>query len=149
MAGTATVPPGHQVVVVHPSPAPHFSPLKSGYHVADLGYSGDFAPVLARAESLVHQEGRHAIVWILQTSLLQQTEVLDSLLAFLAKLRQEGIHYVAVFPHADASYREQVTRLRGIGIGVHASAPDGACFVEVHRPDGSIVIGMPGPAFAL
>jgi hypothetical protein len=30
--------------------------------------------------------------------------------------------------------------------GSHESAPDGAAFVEVHRPDG-IVVGMPGPAF--
>jgi hypothetical protein len=30
-------------------------------------------------------------------------------------------------------------------MGVHSSANDGACFVEVHGPDG-VVVGMPGPA---
>jgi hypothetical protein len=60
--------------------------------------------------------------------------------------RQSGWNAMWVLPK-DASTRDDVVDLlKNAGFEAHGSAEDGACFVEVHKPEGTITIGMPGPS---
>jgi hypothetical protein len=87
------------------------------------------------------------MVWILQEALLERITDWDRFVADLEQVVPQPINrfgHCAVLVLKAAHRQELIHRLRGIAIGVHGSADDGACFVEVHRPDG-IVVGMPGP----
>lgn len=53
---------------------------------------------------------------------------------------------VWVLPLGAAGQTDAVGLLRTAGFGVHGSAEDGVCFVEVHKPDGTITVGMTGPS---
>jgi len=146
---TVTVPPGHKVVVVHPIPKAYFARAESGVWIADLGAASDFADVVSRVAQLSAAAQQASVIWILQPCVLDSAAAFDSLISTLTALVQRSrgiVVHCAVVPHATEQHTSQMRRLRQTGVGVHYSAEDGACFVEVHKPDG-IVIGMPGRAF--
>jgi hypothetical protein len=72
--------------------------------------------------------------------------------AFLVRIRaivaesKGKVGHCAVFAKEAAERTDVMAALKQLGVGVHYSAPDGACFVEVHRPEG-IIVGMPGKRF--
>jgi hypothetical protein len=150
MTKDVVVPEGHKVVVFHPSPTPFLARAQSGFWILNLGDGGDTTQALRACDDLVAKLARgQSVIWILQAEFLSSVQDLDGFLvrvrAVIDRLRG-AVGHNAVFA-TDASRRTDVMRaFRQIGLGVHYSAPDGACFVEVHRPDG-IVVGMPGPAF--
>jgi hypothetical protein len=150
MTDEVVVPEGHKVLVFGPSPEPFFARTQSGVWILNFGDGGDVTEALSALEDFIAQcSGTQRVIWILQAQFLNSVQDLDG---FLVRVRaviarsQGTTEHCAVFA-TEASRRTDVMRaFKQIGLGVHYSAPDGACFVEVHRPDG-IVVGMPGPAF--
>jgi hypothetical protein len=146
---TVTVPPGHRVVVVLPAPTAYFGRAESGVWIADLGAASDFGDVLSHVAKL-SAAGQHAsVIWILQPWVFESAAAFDALLDALTSIVQQSrgiVGHCAVVPHATEQLAPQMRRLVQSGVRVHHSAGDGACFVEVHKPEG-IVVGMPGRAF--
>jgi hypothetical protein len=143
-----TVPPGHKVVVIHPVAAPSLGQMESGLVIANLGAGDDFEPVLSAAERVAATGHQLSMIWILQEALLTQVTDWDQFVGRLESVvRKPGnrIGHCVVLVLEAAQRHALVQRLKGVGMGVHGSADDGACVVEVHRPDG-IVVGMPGRA---
>jgi hypothetical protein len=146
---TVTVPPDHKVVVVHPAARSYFGRTESGVWIAELGAESDFTDVLSRVGQISMAGQKASIIWILQPCVLESSDF-NSLLNTLAAIVQQSrgvVGHCVVVPHATELHVAQMRRLRQSGAGVHYSAADGACFVEVHKPDG-IVVGLPGIAFA-
>jgi hypothetical protein len=146
---TVTVPPGHKVVVVHPAPKAYLGCGESGVWIADLGAASDFADVVSRVAQMSVAGQQASIIWILQPCVLESAAAFDALISTLTAIVAQSrgiVGHCAVVPHATKQHASQMRRLRQSGVGVHYSAEDGACFVEVHKPDG-IVVGMPGRAF--
>jgi hypothetical protein len=146
---TVTVPPGHKVVVVYPTEKAYFGRCESGVWVADLGIACDFVDVVSHFTQMSIAGQQASVIWILQPCLLESAAAFDSLIGALTIIAQQScgiVGHCAVVPHATKLHAPQMKRLRLSGLGVHYSAEDGACFVEVHKPDG-IVVGMPGRAF--
>lgn len=144
-----TVPAEHKTIVVKPALRPHFARLESGVGIADMGAGSDFEAVLHEAASAVAAEPPNTIIWILHEALLVRMDadgepLLRRLEPIVRQTKSPGGH-CAVLVQKAAERHGLVRRLKELGMGVHGSAEDGACFVEVHRPDG-IVVGMPGPA---
>src|SRR3954470_1447170 len=142
---TVTVPPGHKVVVVHPTPKAYFARAESGVWIADLGATSDFADVVARVAQMSAAAQQASVIWIMQPCVLDSAAAFDSFISTLTALVQQSrgiVGHCVVVPHATEEHTSQMRRLRQTGVGVHYSSEDGACFVEVHKPDG-IVIGMP------
>ena len=52
-----TVPPGHKVVVVHPTPKAYLGRGESGVWIADLGMGSDFADVVSRVAQMSARTG--------------------------------------------------------------------------------------------
>jgi len=146
---TVTVPPGHKVVVVHPTPKAYFGRAESGVWIADLGAASDFTDVISRVAQMSVAGQPASVIWILQPCVLESAAVFSTLIGTLTTIVEQScgiVDHCAVVPHASTQHASQMRRLRQAGVGVHYSAEDGACFVEDHKPDG-IVIGMPGSAF--
>jgi len=147
--GTVTVPPGYKVVVAHASTEAALSKSESGYWIAQMGNAGGEQSVLAELKTLT-ATGRPAnVIWIIPTQFLktlndpaQFVTAVDS----LVKDSGGSFGFTAVVPGASAEHEPMMARLQAVGVGVHYAADDGACFVEVHKPEG-IVVGMPGAAF--
>ena len=146
---TVTVPVGHKVVVVHPAPKAYFSRAESGVWIADLGAASEFTDVISRVAQVSVAGQKASVIWILQPCVLESAATFDALIGTLTTIVQQSrgiVGHCVVVPHATERHTSQMRRLRQSGVGVHYSAGDGACFVEVHKPDG-IVVGMPGKAF--
>ena len=100
-------------------------------------------------EEFVGRASGQSVIWIIQAEFLAAALDVDG---FLARVRaivaasKDKVGHCAVFAKEAAQRIDIMAALKQIGLGVHYSAPDGACFVEVHRPDG-IVVGMPGKPF--
>jgi hypothetical protein len=100
-------------------------------------------------EEFVGRTNKQSVIWIFQTEFLEALRDVDG---FLARIRavvatsRDKVGHCAVFAKEAAQRTDIMASLKQIGLDVHYRAPDGACFVEVHRPDG-IVVGVPGRAF--
>lgn len=144
-----TVPPGHKVVVIYPTTQPSMGILESELLVLDFGADGDWRAMLAHVEAGLAAEQAPATVTILQRGRIEMLVAAGELDAFVhawESARRQGWNAVWVLPNDASGNNEVVTRLKGAGFEVHGSASRGECFVEVHKPDGTIIIGMPGPA---
>lgn len=142
-----TVPPGHKVVVVHPVLSPSIGRGESGVVIVDLGAGSDFEPVASAAGRFVVAAQQAAMIWILQEALLARVADWNQVVARLEQVVCQpgsGVAHCVVLGHEAARRLDLIQRLKDLGMDVHGSDDDGACFVEVHRPDG-IVVGMPGP----
>ena len=143
------VPEGHRVNVFGPSPDPFLARTDSGVWMLELGDGRNFTEALDSLEHFVSTTTQQSVIWIVQAELLEQLTDPGGFVKRVSSVmdRSRGTtRHCAVFV-TRASERTDVMRaFKELGLGVHYSAPDGACFVEVHRPDG-IVVGMPGPAF--
>jgi hypothetical protein len=146
------VPPGHKVVMIQPSPQPHFNLLESGFLLLDFGTSGNWRTTLANIETCFDglDEGQApTTITILQSEMINELVAandLDDFLAMCQAAGQRGWSALWILPNEAASNDEVVAGLKRAGFGVHSSARDGTCFVEVHKPDGTITVGMTGPA---
>jgi len=112
-----------------------------------LGIACELSEVISRVAQM-SVAGQASIIWILQPCVLESA-AFDALIGMLTAIVQQSrgiVGHCAVVPHATEQHASQMRRLKQPGVGVHYSAEDGACFVEVHKPDG-IVVGMPGRAF--
>lgn len=143
------VPEGHKVVVYGPSPEPFLTRAQSGVWILNFGDGSDLSRALDAVDEFVSSADRQSVIWILQLEFLNSLQDLDR---FLDRVRavitnsHGTVRHSAVFA-TEASQRTDVMgAFRQLGLGVHHSAPDGACFIEVHRPNG-IVVGMAGQAF--
>lgn len=143
-----TVPEGHQVVVVHPSDRPRMGRLQSGIVIVDYGNGENWRSVHTRLDETWAKRAASTLV-ILQESAIRHLRENDDFVQFFSdwERRIDGrASTVWVLPLLASSDAETIARIRTLGNGLHASAADGACFVEVQKPDGTIVVGMPGPA---
>jgi hypothetical protein len=147
--GDIKIPEGHKVVVIGPSPKPFLARAQSGVWILNFGDGTDLTRALDDVDAFVGKAGQHNIVWIFQAEFLAALRDVDGFLArvsAIAAASRGKVGHTAVFANEAARHTAIMAAFRQIGLGVHYSAPDGACFVEVHRPDG-IVVGMPGKAF--
>jgi hypothetical protein len=146
---TVTVPPGHKVNVIHPAPEPYFGRMDSGIWIAGLGDGTQAMRVIGKAAKLVVDAVPAYVVWICLPSMLDSPSVFDPFLAAFASLvgaTRGTVDHCVVVANANERQHPQIQRIHELGVGVHHSAPDGSCFLEVHTPDG-IFIGVLGPAF--
>jgi len=143
------VPPGHKVVVIHPVADPQIGQLESNFLVVDFGLNGNWRNVVGTLENAMSRGESPPAVAILQRAMLDNLQALaevDDFIEAFARLRARGWTAVWVLPNEAADRTKVVIQLQAAGFGVHGSAPDGACFVEVHKPDGTITVGMAGPS---
>ena len=143
---TVRVPPGHKVVVVHPTHELSFGQSQSGVWILNLGQGPDLARGLDLLERFTAQTTQASVIWILTGALLESIPDYGRFLRRVADVCEASfgrIAHIAVFPDDVPSRATTMRAFRRIGMGVHYGGPDRACFVEVHRPDG-IVVGMPG-----
>lgn len=144
--GFATVPPGHKIAVINASETAEFGTSESGIRVAQMGKHDVDQRILKIVKNFaVDSDGAH-LIWIMAP------EFIDSLSdreGFIAEVKtivvtsNERITHAAVFPGTSPQHQSFIKQIRGLGMSAYSAADDGACFVEVHRPDG-IVVGMPG-----
>jgi hypothetical protein len=153
--GWGIVPPGHEVKIVYPGSQAYFGKMQSGAWIADFGSGRKYEQLFEATERALRQDPTLNIIWIIQANALEGwTSEAATLAAWLQHFhlvrRTRGADVetgdVAVVPRSGANARAVMLLLRSLGVGVHLPGPDGAAYVEVHRPDG-IVVGMPGPAF--
>ncbi len=148
---TAVVPEGHRVVVIHPCDHSHVFVSESGLIILDLGKIMDLDSVFSKLEE-IHSKIPNSILWIIQDELLLDAEKRIQTEMLLQKVVAEKAKYnhvsqIAVFP-LDAGKRVALmSQFKEMNFGVHHSAEDGACFVEVHKPNNEITVGFPGPVF--
>ncbi|QTN28422.1 hypothetical protein HZ993_00750 [Rhodoferax sp. AJA081-3] len=145
-ADTAVVPPGHKVTVINPTANGHVNVVSSGALIMDYGRNGNWRLTNAQFEAALARRSASAVV-ILQDEMivaLKQSNDLGDFFAYWTAARAKGISAVWVLPLRASEQTSIISSIHSAGYGVHASAPDGACFVEVHKPDGSVVVGMPG-----
>jgi hypothetical protein len=144
--GKLQIPEGHKVVIIGPSPKPFLAQAESGTWILNFGDGQDLTGALDAVEDFVGRVEKQYVVWILQAEFLDALKDVDGFLArirAIAALSRDKVGHCAVFAKEAGRRTDIMVSLRQIGLAVHFSAPDGACFVEVHRPDG-IVVGMPG-----
>jgi hypothetical protein len=88
-----------------------------------------------------------SIVWLMPANILPAFDDAPALLAQIANLVAAAPHisHLAVFPGSSLLQDHVMESFRSVGVNTQRGAPDGACYCEVHKPDGSIVVGIPGP----
>lgn len=146
-ADTIVVPEGHEIIVVKPAREARTGRLPCGVFVVDYGEDGDWPSLHRRMHSAYLDSGTSALI-VLQRPMiehLRNSDLIDSFFEAWEQSAAEKLPAVWVLPLDASIDTDIVAKIRAMGYGVHGSAPDGACFVEVHKPDGSIVVGMPGP----
>ncbi len=147
-ADTVAIPEGHQIIVVHPSDIARIGQLQCGILVVDYGNDGDWNSINLKLDELWPGRTTSTLV-VLQKGLIESLRRSNQVTTFFSDWKRRASSKMStlwVLPLKAAEDADVIAEIHGIGCGVHASAPDGACFVEVHKPDGSITIGMPGPA---
>jgi hypothetical protein len=147
--GEVIVPQGHKVVVIGPSAKPFLARTASGTWILNFGDGHDLVRGLDAVEDFIRKADKQSVIWILQAEFLDTLQDVDGFLArvrAIAATSRGKVGHCAVFAMRAAQRTDIMLAFSQLGFGVHHSAPDGACFVEVHRPDG-IVAGMPGKAF--
>jgi hypothetical protein len=148
---TVVVPPGHKVVVIDPTPNAHVDVVSSGAVIADYGQSGNWRYTNTQLSAALAKHPGSVVV-ILQNEMinaLRQSNEFGEFFGYWKASKRKSVSAVWVLPLRASEQASVVSSIQNTGYGVHASAPDGACFVEVHKPNGSIVVGMPGPALPL
>ncbi len=149
--GFVTVPPGHKVVVIYPSTKLQVNHLESNFLVLDFGVDGDWLTLVSGFDERLERTEIPPTVAILQGARLDRLRASGELRDFVSewqRLRERGWQAVWILPLEAAGQVDAVELLSMAGFGVHGSAKDGACFIEIHKPDGTITIGMPGPSLS-
>ncbi len=147
--GSVTVPPGHKVVGISPSTQPQVRHLESNFLVMDFGVESNWRVLVSGFNERLGRIEVPPTVAILQGAMLDRLRAAGELREFVGAwqyLRERGWQAVWVLPRDAAGQADAVESLKTAGFGVHGSAEDGMCFVEVHKPDGTIAVGMPGPS---
>jgi hypothetical protein len=145
------VPPGHKVVMIYPVEHHYIHKYESGFYVADIGRSGDYEGVFTALRALAASGGKANVIWIIQGNFLDALEDRDAFLREMKSLVDQSkgrMGHCAVFAYAKVNHEPIMKQVKELGVGVHYSAEDGACFVEVHKPEG-IVVGIPGRAYGM
>jgi hypothetical protein len=147
---TVVVPPGHKVVAVHPADREQCGFLESGWLLLDFGPGRPWFDLSCTAYSSAKSRPTN-VLFVLQRGMiewLRSHAQVEKFFKLWRSLREDGISGVWVLPLAASAEHDVIAAIRSIGYGVHASAPDGACFVEVHKPGEKIVVGMVGAALS-
>lgn len=153
------VPPGHKVVITSFSPSPAFARLESGLRIAEFGESPvygpqGYMPVFDAAEKDLRLAPQTSIVWHLQEKAVRiWTSDVEGLKDWLWRFHQvrsvrgeAQAGDVAIVPDFGARARVMIELLQSLGVAVHLPSPEGKVLAEVHRPDGSVTVGMLGAA---
>lgn len=146
-----TVPPGHKVVIVRPAHNANLGRCESGVRIADLGAECEFGLVMSGVADLAVSGHPAYVIWIVQTCVLNSTTAFESFVGAFSDIlgRSNGVMSHTVYvPFSTAEHSAQVRRLIQAGVRVFESTDDGSCFAEVHKPDGSIVVGLAGREIA-
>ena len=137
------------MVVMHASAKPALEKSESGYWIAQAGANGNEQSVISKLKLLAKRHEPCNVIWIIPAQFvdtLTDPKQFVSRVFFLLKEAGGEVRFTAVVPGALARHEQIMTRLQEVGLSLHYAADDGACFVEVHKPEG-IVVGMTGPAF--
>ncbi len=148
---TVVVPEGHKVVVIHPLDIPNVCVSESGLIILDLGKKAELDSIFSKLGE-IHSKVSNSILWIIQDELLVNAEESGSIEKLVKNIFDEKSKYnsvsqIAVFPLKSGLRVDLMSKFKEMGFGVHHSADDGACFVEVHKPNNEITVGFPGPVF--
>jgi hypothetical protein len=146
--GPVTVPPGHKVVGIFPTARPLVRHLESNFLVMDFGVESDWRTFVSSFDERLGRAEVPPTVAILQGAMLDRLRAAGELREFVSawqRLVERGWEAVWVLPGEAAGQMDAVELLGMAGFDVHGSAEDRMCFVEVHKPDGTINIGLPGP----
>lgn len=146
------VPPGHKIVMVVPVKQATIQALESGIYIVDFGHYCNIDQVFAEIDKLNDSSKIVSIIWIIQydfIAYLQSTGGISSFLVKLSKVISSNPHSrTIVLPNNaifQASFRDSLIQL---GAHIFSSGYNDNCFVEVHKPDGSITVGMGGKPFS-
>ena len=143
------VPPGHRVVIIHPLPDPFFTPTESGPIMLNFGSVENVPSVLTKITDWAGAtKEQQSVLWLMPANILPAFDDAPAVLAQITNLVAAAPHvsHLAVFPGSSSPLLERVMEsFRSVGISTQRGAPDGSCYVEVHKPDGTITIGIPGP----
>jgi hypothetical protein len=90
---------------------------------------------------------RRSVLWLMPASILSAFHSAPELLEQVASLVAAAplVSHLAVFPDESPFLDQVMASFNRAGVQTQRGAPDGACYVEVHKPDGTIVVGIPGP----
>ena len=126
--------------------------MASGPFVANFGEPNpDWHGTLAvAAEFLRENRVRGSILWLLTGSVLDLLESDEADAQELADVAQlsANVSHTAVFPDEHRAREHVMNELQSLGFDVHRGGPNRECYVEVHKPNGTIVVGIPGPEYA-
>ena len=142
------VPPGHRVVVIHPSPDPFFVASESGPIMLNFGSVEHVPSALTKiAEWTSKIKEQQSVLWLMPANILPAFDNAPALLAQIRDLVAAAPHisHLAVFPDSSPLLESVMESFRSVGVNTQRGAPDGACYIEIHKPDGSIEVGIPGP----
>lgn len=143
------VPPDHKVMVLRPSDKPFVTRSESGVWLASIPSPSLVALVTRAVLELETKASREWVVWVISLSGFEPLDVQDQIVTLLSSAVSETagrLTHTAVIPYARSRHYPMMKRLSAAGFGVHTSHEDGACFIEVHKPNG-IAVGMAGKAF--
>jgi hypothetical protein len=146
------VPPGHKVLVVKPQPEPGFSRMPSGPWILNFGEPRFLESGLRTLnEFLARNTERTSVIWLMVADIVAQLASSEALTSRSLECGSASttVTHLAVFPDDTPERPSLMAAFKTHGFGVHYGGPDRECYVEVHKPDRSIVVGMPGPAFEL
>ena len=142
------VPPGHRVVIIFPSRFPFFVPSESGPMMLNFGSVDNVPSALTKiAEWASSIKEQQSVVWLMPADILPAFDDAPVLLAQITNLVAAAPHisHLAVFPDSSPLQDRVMESFRSVGVNTQHGAPDGGCYIEIHKPDGSIVVGIPGP----
>ncbi|NEO08047.1 MULTISPECIES: hypothetical protein [unclassified Moorena] len=146
------VPPGHKIVMVVPVKQATIQALESGIYIVDFGQYCNSVQVFAEIDKLNESSKPVSIIWIIQYDFIAYLESTGGIASFLVNLSK----LISYNPHSrtivipknaifKASFRDSLIQL---GAHIFSSGYNDSCFVEVHKPDGSITVGMGGKPFS-
>ena len=144
-----TVPEGHRVGVLYPTKNPRLVMLASGTTALDYGETGEWVDQNVQVETELKNRGSLSVVIVLQQTMIEKLKAnqeLEKLIAYWTAALDRGVSAVWVLPLQASTDKKAISQLKDACFGVFGSTDDGACFVEVHKPDGTITVGIPGDA---
>lgn len=151
---TLIVPEGHKVVVLKCCPHPTVIRMECGIWVADFGNTMDynmFDMVFGKVGAVMEEEKKGSFLWLFQQKALDAQDkqskrhYVQSRLAWLKE--KKGFSHTCIFISEAGKDTQYMQDLKNLDFHVRYSGEDDACFVEVHKPGGEIIVGMVGEEF--
>lgn len=148
-----TVPPEHSIVVYSASTQSAVERSESGRWIANIGVIDDLPAItshVAEVTELVSKGQVARVIWIFPAAFLEPDNAVELIIQMISHTFEKSQAFLVhsfVIPGASERHFAAMRQLKINEFGVFHSGKNGESFIEVHRPDGSIVVGMPGRSF--